>query len=463
MSGELVSRGPSTPGQQVMPVPQMIQERLEIEDSPNRALWIGIVIAVGFFVVLLGWAAFARLDAAAAGDGRVVVSGNRQTVQHRDGGYVEHLDVRDGMHVERGQVIIRLRGAEVAATERALAGSVIDLQAQRARLEAEIRGGTIQWPASFAQATGEDRALVERSKALQLAQLNARTGALAANRAVIRQQQAEASRSIGGYSAQSRASSQQRASLEEQLASTKRLADEGYVSRNSVRQIERSIQQLEGADADYAARAAAAREQVGQARESGVAQSRRYVEDAATLLRDTQFQLNEIMPKWMSAKEQLERTVIRAPVSGRVVELRVFSEGGVVQAGQPILDIVPDAAPLVVRANFDPSDIDGVYEGRQAEVKFLSLHERDLPILLGQIRNVSADSLTDEKSGRSYFTAEIVVPQSQIALLKQVRGADTGIRAGVPVSVLIKLRPRTALQYMLDPLTEAFRRSMHER
>lgn len=461
MSGELVNAPQS--GQNIIPVSQAIRERLEIDDSPNKALRTGIIIAVLFFVVLLGWASFARLDAAAAGDGRVVVSGNRQTVQHRDGGYIEHLDVREGQHVKQGQVIIRLRGAEVQATERALAGSVIDLQAQRARLESEIRGTPIQWPASFAQATGDDRVLVERAKALQLAQQNARNNALAANRAVIRQQQAEASQSIGGFSAQARATAEQRRSLEEQLASTKRLADEGYVSRNSVRQIERSIQQLQGADADYASRAAAAREQVGQARESSIATSRRYVEDAATLLRDTQFQLNEVMPKWLAAKEQLERTVIRAPVSGRVVELRVFSEGGVVQAGQPILDIVPDAAPLVVRANFDPSDIDGVYEGRQAEVKFLNLHERDLPILLGNIRNVSADSLVDEKSGRSYFTAEIVVPQSQIAMLKEVRGADTGIRAGVPVSVLVKLRPRTALQYMLDPLTEAFRRSLHER
>ncbi|KQM30565.1 HlyD family type I secretion periplasmic adaptor subunit [Sphingomonas sp. Leaf10] len=461
MSGELVNAPQS--GQSVVPVAQAIRERLEIDDSPNKALRTGIIIAVLFFVVLLGWASFARLDAAAAGDGRVVVSGNRQTVQHRDGGYVEHLDVREGQHVNQGQVIIRLRGAEVAATERALAGSVIDLQAQRARLESEIRGTPIQWPASFAQATGDDKVLVARAKTLQLAQQNARNNALTANRAVIRQQQAEASQSIGGYSAQSRASAEQRRSLEEQLASTKRLADEGYVSRNSVRQIERSIQQLEGADADYASRARAAREQVGQARESSIATSRRYVEDAATLLRDTQFQLNEVMPKWLAAKEQLERTVIRAPVAGRVVELRVFSQGGVVQAGQPILDIVPDAAPLVVRANFDPSDIDGVYEGRQAEVKFLNLHERDLPILLGNIRNVSADSLVDEKSGRNYFTAEIVVPQSQIAMLKEVRGADTGIRAGVPVSVLVKLRPRTALQYMLDPLTEAFRRSLHER
>lgn len=457
MSGEIVAR------QQVLATVPVNNPELVLDDSPNRAMTVGIVIAVLFFVVLIGWAAIARLDSAAAGEGRVTVSGNRQTVQHRDGGIIAAIDVREGMTVKSGQVLIRLEGAEVEATERALAGSVIDLQAQRARLEAEIRGGAIQWPASFAAATGADRELVERSMRLQNAQRSARQGALASNRAVIRQQEAEASQQVGGYSAQARSSLQQRQSLQEQLVATRKLADEGYVSRNTVRSLERSIQQLEGADADYAARAAAAREQAGQARESAVSSTRRYTEDAATALRDTQFQLNEVMPRWLAAKEQLERTVIRAPVSGRVVDLKIYSRGGVVQAGQPILDIVPDAAPLVIKANFAPGDIDGVYEGRTAEVKFLSLHERDLPILLGSIRNVSADSLSDEKSGQRYFTAEIVVPQRQIAMLRQVRGADLGIRPGVPVSVLVKLRQRTALQYMFDPLMETFRRSMHER
>lgn len=456
MSGEIVP-------QQVLAVVPRNNLEATLDDSPNRAMTAGIVIAVLFFVVLLGWAAIVRLDAAAAGEGRVTVSGNRQTVQHRDGGIIEEIDARDGMKVVRNQILIRLKGAEVAATERALAGSVIDLEAQRARLEAEINGGPIQWPASFASATGADRALIERSIKLQNAQRSARQGALESNRAVIRRQEAEASQQIGGYSAQARATLQQRQSLQEQLISTRKLADEGYVSRNTVRGIERSLQQLEGADADYYARAGAAREQAGQARQSAVSSTRRYTEDAATALRDTQFQLNEVMPKWLAAKEQLERTVIRAPVAGRIVDLKIYSRGGVIQAGQPILDIVPDAAPLVIKANFAPGDIDGVYEGRTAEVKFLSLHERDLPILLGSIRNVSADSLSDEKSGQRYFTAEIVVPEKQITMLRQVRGADLGIRPGVPVSVLVKLRQRTALQYMFDPLMETFRKSMHER
>lgn len=459
MSGEIVQRAQ----QEIMPPPRSIADRLKLEDSPRHAVWIGTGIAVLFFVVLVGWAAFARLDAAAGGEGQVSVSGNRQTVQHRDGGIVQALDVREGQHVAARQVLIRLQGAEVAATERALAGSVIDLQAQRARLEADIRGTAIQWPTSFATATGDDAVIVTRAKQLQLAQKSARANSLASNRAVLRQQEAEAASQTTGFTAQSTSSQQQRTSLQQQLESTRKLADEGYVSRNSVRALERAIQQLEGADADYASRAAASREQVGQTREQAIGTSRKYVEDSAILLRDTQFQLNEVMPKWLAAKEQLERTVIRAPMAGRIVGLRVFSVGGVIQPGQPILDIVPDAAPLIVKANFSPGDIDGVYEGRQAEVKFLSLHERDLPILLGSVRNVSADSLTDEKSGRTYFTAEIVVPKKQIDMLKAVRGEDIGIRAGVPVQVLVKLRRRTALQYMLDPLTEAFSRSLHER
>ncbi|HEX8484879.1 HlyD family type I secretion periplasmic adaptor subunit [Sphingomonas sp.] len=459
MSGDIVQN----PRQEVIPAPRSIAERLQLQDSSKGAVRTGTVIAFLFFVVLLGWAAFARLDAAAGGEGQVTVSGHRQTVQHREGGIVQSLAAREGQHVNAGQVLIRLQGAEVAATERALASSVIDLQAQRARLEADLRGTPIAWPASFAAATGDDAALVARAKQLQIAQRSARANSLAANRSVLRQQEAEVANQVTGFAAQSDASRQQRVSLQQQLESTRKLADEGYVSRNSVRSIERAIQQLEGADADYSARAAASREQVGQAREQATATSRKYVEDSATLLRDTQFQLNEIMPKWLATREQLERTIIRAPLAGRVVGLKVFSVGGVIQPGQPILDIVPDAAPLIIKANFSPGDIDGVHEGRQAEVKFLSLHERDLPILLGSVRNVSADALTDEKTGQAYFSAEIEVPKSQLDLLKAVRGADVGVRAGVPVQVLVKLRARTALQYMLDPLTEAFSRSMHER
>jgi HlyD family secretion protein len=435
----------------------------QLNDSPRRAVIAGAIVAVAFFVVLLGWAAFARLDAAAHGSGQVIVAGNRQVVQHRYGGDIARILVREGQQVTRGQMLVRLSGAEVAATERALAASVIDLQAQRARLQAEVTGQPIAWPAAFARASGEDRPLIAAAIRLQQAQAAARRELLASSRNVLTEQRDQLGQQVRGYEAQARSTTVQRNSLQAQMDSTRRLAERGDVSRNTVRALERSLAELDGNNDDFAARAAAAREQIAGTAQQ-IAQTRRqWIEQSAAALRDTQFQLNDALPKWIAAREQMERTVIRAPVAGRVVDLRIHSAGGVVTAGQPILDIVPDRVPLEIRASFAPEDIDGVFEGREAEVKFLSLHDRDLPIVLGTVRNVSADSVEDQRTGLSHFTAQIVVPESQVALLRAVRRGDAGIRPGVPVQVSVRLRPRTALQYMLDPLTESLSRSFSER
>lgn len=434
-----------------------------LDDTPRRALLLGGVTAVLFFVVLLGWAAFTRLDAAAFGEGQVTVAGNRQVVQNRYGGDIRTIAVKEGDHVRAGDVLVRLAASEAVAGERALTSTVIDLQAQRARLQAELEGTSIRWPAEFAQAPAADRPLIERAKRLQLAQVRARRGLLGATRGVLGRQERQIVEQERGYDAQVDATSVQRASLRAQMESTRRLAEQGVVSRNSVRALERSIAELDGSNADYVARGAALRQQVAATRQQVAETERRSTDEAAALLRDTQFRLNEALPRLAAARDQVERTLVRAPVSGRVVNLRLFSPGGVVQPGQTILEIVPDAAPLVVSARFQPEDIDGVFAGREAEVRFLSLHERDVPLLTGVIRTVSADSLRDEASGASYFTAELVVPESQVALLRRARGADTGIRPGIPVQVTVKLRSRTALEYFLEPLTEATTRSFHER
>lgn len=434
-----------------------------LDDSPRGALLLGGITAFLFFVVLGGWAAFTRLDAAAFGQGQVTVAGNRQIVQNRYGGNVEAILVRDGQEVRAGQVLVRLSAAEAVATERALTATVIDLQAQRARLQAELEGGPIRWPVEFATAPAADRPLIERAERLQRAEAHARQALLGATRGVLRKQQDQIAEQTRGYAAQVDATSIQRASLRAQLESTRRLAEQGVVSRNSVRALERSIAELDGSNADFVARSAALREQIAGTEQQAAEVVRKSTDDAAQQMRDTQFKLNEALPRLAAARDQEERTLVRAPVSGRVVNLRLFSPGAVVTPGQPILEIVPDRMPLVITARFAPDDIDGVRAGIPAEVKFLSLHQRDLPILMGTIRTVSADSLRDETTGVSYFTAEIVVPESQIALLRKVRGADTGIRAGIPAQVTVKLRPRTALDYLLEPLTEATLHSLHER
>ncbi|WP_125662561.1 HlyD family type I secretion periplasmic adaptor subunit [Sphingomonas sp. 2R-10] len=435
----------------------------DLDDSPRLAMLVGSGIAFLFFVVFMGWAAVAHLDAAAFGSGQVVVAGNRQVVQHRYGGDVEQVAVREGQQVRSGDILIRLSGYEVAATERALAGSVIDLQAQRARLEATVTGRPIRWPAEFARMKGEDRALVDAAKRLQLAQSAAQRELLSSRSGVLQSERNQLAEQVQGYRAQSASTAQQRASLQAQVEGTRRLAESGDVSRNTVRALERNLAALEGSDADLIARAASSQAQIAGTRQQATQNRRLLMDESAKMLRETQFQLNDALPKWIAAKEQVERTIVRAPVSGRVVDLKVHSAGGVITPGQVILDIVPDAAPLEVSATFAPEDIDGVVSGRQAEVKFLSLHDRELPILTGIVRTVSADSVQDERTGLSHFTATIVVPDSQVAMLRAIRGAETGIRPGVPVQVTVTLQKRSALQYMLDPLTESLSRSFSER
>ena len=174
-----------------------------------------------------------------------------------------------------------------------------------------------------------------------------------------------------------------------------------------------------------------------------------YLARSATELRDVEAALNEVVLKLAVARDQLARTVIRRPTSVTVVGLQVFTPGGVIAAGQRLMDVVPDRAALHGEGRLMANDGDDVLPGQTAYVRFDSLHERSLPPLEGTVTRVSADSFTDEKTGRSY---------SQ----KDVRGPDFQLRAGMPVSIEIPVRRRTALQYMLEPLTAAMRKAGRE-
>jgi HlyD family secretion protein len=145
-----------------------------------------------------------------------------------------------------------------------------------------------------------------------------------------------------------------------------------------------------------------------------------------------------------------------------VVGLQVFTPGGVIAAGQKLMDIVPERTPLTVEAKVSPADADDLNPGQNAFVRFDTLHERNLRPLEGKVTRVSADSFTDERTGESFFTATIDIPLNELEELKEVRGANFELRAGMPVTMQIPVRKRTALQYMLEPITGAMRKSLHE-
>jgi HlyD family secretion protein len=434
----------------------------KLKDDPTPELRIGILVAAIFFVGFLGWAAFAPMDSAAYAQGRVTVAGHRQTAQHREGGVVSAVLVKEGQHVTKDQVLVQLAGADVQAQERSLAAAVIGLKAQRARLLAEQLGGPIVWPPEFATLTGPDLEEAQRAMRVQQNQFGARASTLSTQGGVLGQRNAQLQEQIGGYEKQIASLDEQSRLLTEEVAGMRILNEKGYAPTTKVRELERALAQLQGQKAALTANIASSRERMGETRLQGVELSKTQQEEIAKEVRDVEFQLNDAMPKLQAAQDMLARTQIRAPATGTVVGLTVFTVGGVVAPGQKVLDVVPDKAPLVLEAQVSPNDADDLQIGQVTQIRFIGIHERDLPSLTGKISKISADSFTDEKSGLSYFMAEVTVPVDQVDQIRLRRGQDFNLKPGMPVQVLVPLRKRTALQYILEPLTEAMWRSFRE-
>ncbi|WP_245863757.1 HlyD family type I secretion periplasmic adaptor subunit [Caulobacter mirabilis] len=420
-------------------------------------LLLGGAVIVAFFVFFLGWAALAPLDAGAYAEGQIAVSGNRQAVQHREGGVVTALHVAEGDSVRRGQVLLRLASGELRAVERGAASQAYALIAQRARLTAERdRLEAIPTPAEFGDLSGDDLVLARESLRIQRLQFDARRSGRSTETGVLNQRVAQLNEQIGGYERQMVSNRDQQRLIQEELTGMRRLAAQGYAPLTRVRALERASVQLDGELGSLKSQVARSREAIGEARLQASAVSTRMNEEVADQLRQIDVQLNELRPRIAELRAQIARTEVRAPASGAVVGLTVFTPGGVVQPGQTLMEVVPRDASQVIVARVNPNDVDNLQVGMSTEVRFPGLREANPPTIRGRLVRISADSFTVERTGAAYYRVEIVIPASELKALG--RAADS-LRPGAPVEAVILLRKRTALAYLLEPLTKSLWRS----
>ncbi len=422
-------------------------------DDPSSEVRLGVIIALLFFVGLLGWAAFAPLDASSYAEGRVSVSGQRQSVQHPDGGVVGALLVQEGQAVSKKQVLIQLAAPETVAQERALTSQYIGLLAKQSRLRAEqLALNQLETPVEFAALPEQYRLEAARALQLEATQLRTRAALISAQRSAIGQRAAGIDREADGYRSQAAGAAEQRRLLDDELRGLREVAHTGYISKNRIRGLERARAELTGQQGSYQSAVARAHEGRSEARLRALELLSSHQDSVAAEVRDVELALRDVQPRLSAARDQLNRTSIRAPESGRIVGLSIFTVGGVVAPGQKLMDIIPDRANLVVEARLSPNDIDEVFVGKEAGVRFSGLHERSIPTLHGKIVRVSADSFVDDRTGQPYFTVEIEIPPKQLKIVQNVRGENFALQPGMPAEVLVRLRKRTALQYLLEPL-----------
>ena len=426
-------------------------------NSPRGEIAVGSVVVGIFFIGFLGWASLAPLDAGAYASGQVTVSGNQQAVQHREGGIVETLNVGEGDSVRRGQVLITLSSGNVKANERGITGQILALMAQRSRMVAERDGlPTVAAPVEFAQLPTDDLAMANEALRLQRLQFEARSAGRSTQQSVLSQRIEQLNKQIEGYSRQIAANLEQRRLIQEELEGMRALAEKGYAPQNRVRALERAAASLEGELGSLRAQAARARESIGETQFQRIGVTTQTNEEIAEGLRQIDIQLNDLLPKQIELREQIARSAIRSPASGQVVGLTVFTPGGVIQPAQTLMSIVPDRAEQVIVVSINPNDIDDVKKGMETEIRFPGLHDRSIPIIRGHLTVVSADAFTDQNTGRAHFRGEVTVSSKE---MEKAGPLGTQIRNGTPAEVVILLRKRTALEYLVEPLTRSIWRS----
>lgn len=432
------------------------------DDTPRRELRAGGMIGALFFVGLLGWAALTPLDAGAYAEGVVAVAGSRQAVQHRDGGIVTDIRVVEGQTVRAGDVLLVISASELVATERGLTGEVAAMLAQRARLAAERDGAaTVVEPVEFGAFDAKDRGIAQDALNGQRLLFEARRQAIGTERAVLTQRMRQYSEQIGGYAHQMRSNQEQQRLIGAELEGLQSLVAKGFVSINRIRAMERGAAELQGNYGSYQADVARSSEAIGETRLQIVSVNRRMMEEVATQLRDVQIRLDELQPKLVAVREQLSRASVRAPAGGRVVGLKVFTIGGVVTAGETLMEIVPQDRALVIEGRVSPTDADDLNPGMRTQVRFAALQERNLPIVTGRVSKVSADGFEDQRTGLRYFRIEVTVSPEELARIGVVRHGGV-MRAGLPAEIMIPLRQRTALTYLIEPLTQTLWRAGRE-
>ena len=417
----------------------------------GRSVFVGVVVSALFFGGLGGWATLAPLTSASLGVGVLSVEGDRKTVQHFEGGIVAAVSVQDGDRVQAGQLLVQLDKTRAKATLDQLRARTNGAQARAARLLAERNNSdSINFPEHLDHTDAGEIVAGERQI------FATRQRALRSRAAILEQRIAQFDEEIRGLRGQITAESKQLELIGEEIAGLQSLVDKKLSGSQRLLELRRRSAEIDGNRARRIADIARAKQNIAEERLKILDLSTTRSNEVAAELREVQSLVADLNERIRAATDVLERTDIKAPLAGSVVGLTVNTVGGVITPGQALLDIVPSDAHLVVQARVQPEDIDTVEPGLEAQVVLTALNRRNTPPITGQVVSVSADRLEDERTGLPYFLARIELPEST----PQAPLPD--LYPGMQAEVITVTGERTALDYVLRPLTRAFDRALRE-
>jgi protease secretion system membrane fusion protein len=421
----------------------------------NRMGWIIVLLGVGGFLL---WALLAPLDKGVPLSGTVAKESNRKTVQHLAGGTVQQILVRDGDTVKAGQVLVRMNPVVAQSAVDMTEAQYLSALATAARLQAERDGRrTITFPPE----------LVQRKNDARVADvMNLQTQLLASRQGSLQNEMGGVDESIAGLKLQvqglveSRDSKKEQVKiLKEQLEGMRDLAKEGYVARNRLLDLERTYAQLGGAISEDIGNIGRSQRQVLELTLRKSQRAQDYQKEVRTQLTETQKEADALAARLEAQRFELGNADVKAPASGTVVNLAVFTNGGVVPSGFKMMDIVPSGDPLIVEGQLPVNLVDKVHSGLKTELIFSAFNTNSTPHIEGEVETVSADRTVDERTGNAFYRVRVKVTPKGAKIIAEHK---LNIIPGMPVELFVKTGERTMMNYLLKPVFDRAKSALTE-
>jgi HlyD family secretion protein len=418
-------------------------------------LGFGTVVALGCFI--FGWATFTEISGAVIASGKLAVDSNVKKVQHPTGGVVGDLMVKDGDHVKKGDVVARLDETQ-ARTNLAIVTKALDeLAARQARNEAERDGArTVTFPAELL--ARRDDPEVAQVVASEQRLFEVRQSAREGQRSQLLEQIDQLEQQIQGNVEQERAKSKEIDWVQQELVGIRGLWNQNLVPFSRLTTLERDAARLLGERGVLIAAIAQARGRIAETRLKILQIDEELRTGVGKELAEIRGKKSELVEKRVAAEDQNRRIDLVAPQDGKVFQRSVHTVGGVIQAGEVLMLVVPVSDALIVEARVSPQDVDQLHLGQRAVLRFSSFNRRTTPELNGNVTEIGADATHDEKRNESYYSVRIRISDSEFERLDGLQPLS-----GMPVETFIETSPRTVVSYLMRPMLEQIDRTFRGR
>lgn len=417
-------------------------------------------ISVAFFAAIVlvagvgGWASTTEISGAVIATGRVEVDTHAKEIQHREGGIIREILVRNGDSVAAGDLLVRLDNTVTRANLTAVTERLEELEAQKARLVAERDDlEQIEFQSGSADAGSRSAAIAAGQKNL----MAARDKSLAGRLQQLSDQIDQFRQQLEGLRSQHAANVTEGELIKDELAGLETLLEKQLVPKNRVVALQREQARLLGARGDLTAQIARVEEAISERKSQIIQIEEDRQADILEQLQAVSAEITQLAQQRVTAQDALARSDIRAPQSGVIHKLNVFTVGGVVAPGESLMQVVPQEDLLVIRAKIQPVDVDQVYSTQEAGIRLPNFNQRVTPELAGRVVTVSADLTEDKQTGLYHYDATLAFEAGELAKL-----AGKSIVPGMPAEIFIRTDRRTVLSYLIKPFRDQIAHALRE-